>query len=583
MSTPTRKLAAILAADVVGYSRLMGEDQARTLDALRQLRKELFEPVVEEFRGNVVKRMGDGWIVEFASVSDAVDCAMRFQLGLADHEIIRLRTGIHIGEVVFEDEDVFGEGVNVAARLEELAEPGEVLISDTVHNSLDEKSVRQFSDGDSQDLKNIARPVQVWRWSSAGTQQAIQAETEEALSLSDKPSIAVLPFENMSGDPEQEYFSDGIAEDIITALSKFRWFFVTARNSTFTYKGAAIDIKQVGRELGVRYVLEGSVRKAGSRIRITAQLIEAATGNHIWAERYDRQLDDIFDLQDEMQQAIVAAVEPEMAGAEMDRAVKKAPQMLDAWDLFQQANWHFNQRSLEATDFAEPLYEKVVALDPSFAPAYAMHAWLLHNAVVYGFRTDTEVQLGKGLEIGRTGVLKDDRDALTHFALGRVMTMAGDLTGGIREQRLAVQLNPNFSFAAWGLGEALGRAGHHQEALETIEVALRLSPRDTLRFLFLRFKGHNHDALGQTGAAEAAYREAVALNHHVSIVTPNITLIDFLVRRGRQEEARALMSDLAGAHPELSIAALRSRSQHVWSAFQEGWGDRLVSAGLPEE
>ncbi|MBT3331345.1 MAG: adenylate cyclase, partial [Rhodospirillaceae bacterium] len=248
MTAPVRKLAAILAADVVGYSKLMGEDQARTLDALRQLRKKLFEPVVDEYRGNVVKRMGDGWIVEFASVSDAVDCALRFQIGLAAHEIIRLRAGIHIGEVVFEDEDVFGEGVNVAARLEELAEPGEVLISDTVHNSLDKKSAAQFNGGDSQDLKNIARPVQIWRWSSSGTQQVLPAE-RGMLALPDKPSIAVLPFDNMSGDPEQEYFSDGMTEDIITALSRLRWLFVIARNSTFTYKGRAVDIKQVGREL----------------------------------------------------------------------------------------------------------------------------------------------------------------------------------------------------------------------------------------------------------------------------------------------------------------------------------------------
>ncbi|MBT5894554.1 MAG: adenylate cyclase, partial [Rhodospirillaceae bacterium] len=306
MSAPVRKLAAILAVDVVGYSRLMGEDQARTLDALRQLRRELFEPVVEEFRGNVVKRMGDGWIVEFASVSDAVDCAIRFQEGLAGHDIIRLRAGIHIGEVVFEDEDVFGEGVNVAARLEELAEPGEVLISDTVQNSLDKRSAQDFSGGDSHQLNNIERSVDVWRWSSAGAQQATLTESEAPV-LTDKPSIAVLPFDNMSGDPEQEYFADGITEDIITELSRFREFLVIARNSTFVYKGEAKDLSTVARELNARYIVEGSVRKAGNRVRVTAQLIEGATNTHLWADRFDGVLADIFALQDEITVAIVSA------------------------------------------------------------------------------------------------------------------------------------------------------------------------------------------------------------------------------------------------------------------------------------
>ncbi|MDP6689433.1 MAG: adenylate/guanylate cyclase domain-containing protein, partial [Alphaproteobacteria bacterium] len=367
MTAPARKLAAILAADVAGYSKLMGADESGALAALRELRSDLFQPTVSEHRGEVVKSMGDGWLVEFASVIDAVNCALQVQQNLANHEIIKLRIGIHIGDIVHEDEDIYGDGVNVAARLQEIAAPGGVALSDTARKVLDGKLASEFTDAGEKQLKNIAEAVRVFVSGNGDTDRTPGVDV--LLPLPDKPSIAVLPFDNMSGDPEQEYFSDGITEDIITALSKFRWFFVCARNSTFTYKGQAVDVTQVGRELGVRYVLEGSVRKAGNRIRITAQLIEAATGNHIWAERYDRQLDDIFDLQDEMQQAIVAAVEPEMAGAEMDRAVKKAPQMLDAWDLFQQANWHFNQRSLEDTDLAEPLYEKVVALDPSFAPA----------------------------------------------------------------------------------------------------------------------------------------------------------------------------------------------------------------------
>ncbi|MDE0944493.1 MAG: adenylate cyclase, partial [Alphaproteobacteria bacterium] len=272
-----RRLAAILAADVADYSRLMGEDQTRTLDALRQLRKELFEPQVSAFRGTVVKSMGDGWIAEFASVWDAIDCAIRIQEGLAGHDIIRLRAGIHIGDVVFEEDDVFGEGVNVAARLEALGNPGQVLISDTAYQSLDGKSAQQFGGGESHQLKNISRPVSVWRWPPEETSvEAASSDVSQPVSGFDgRPAIAVLPFENMSGDPEQEYFADGIAEDILTRLAMWRWLPVIARNSSFTFKGQNVDIPDVGRKLGARYILEGSVRKGGSRVRITGQLIDA--------------------------------------------------------------------------------------------------------------------------------------------------------------------------------------------------------------------------------------------------------------------------------------------------------------------
>jgi adenylate cyclase len=588
---PQRRLAAIVSADVVGYSRLMGADEAGTHARLQARFGDLVQPKLIEHRGRVVKLMGDGLLAEFSSVVDAVNWAVAVQTeaaqlnhGESDDKRIEYRVGINLGDVIVDGDDIFGDGVNVAARLQESAEPGGIAISDIVQGQIRDKLDVDFSDSGDVEMKNIAQPVHVWRWHAIERGSAPHAAAEQgaALPLPEKPSIAVLPFDNMSGDPEQEYFSDGISEDIITALSKFRWFFVSARNSTFTYKGQAVEITQVGRELGVRYVLEGSVRKAGSRVRITAQLIEAASGNHIWAERYDRELVDIFDLQDEMQQAIVAAVEPEMAGAEMERAAKKSPQLLDAWDLFQQANWHFNQRSAADTDLAEPLYEKVVALDPSFAPAYAMHAWLLHNGVAYGFRTDRDGQLNKGLKLAQLGVLKDDRDALTHFALGRIMSISGDLAGGIREQRLAVQLNPNFSFAAWGLGEALGRAGQFEEALETIDVALRLSPRDPLRFLFFLFKGKSHDGLGQIEAAEAAYRESVALNRRVPTVIPNIVLIEFLARRDRLEEARGLMTELLGLHPEINVASVSPQTEAAWDVFKERWRDNLVAAGLPE-
>jgi len=366
-----RRLAAILAADVADYSRLMGEDQTRTLDALRQLRKELFEPQVSAFRGTVVKSMGDGWIVEFASVSDAVDCAIRIQEGLAGHDIIRLRAGIHIGDVVFEEDDVFGEGVNVAARLEALGNPGQVLISDTAYQSLDGKSAQQFGGGESHQLKNISRPVSVWRWPPEETSvEAASSDVSQPVSGFDgRPAIAVLPFENMSGDPEQEYFADGIAEDILTRLAMWRWLPVIARNSSFTFKGQNVDIPDVGRKLGARYILEGSVRKGGSRVRITGQLIDAETGHHLWADRYDGQIDDIFDLQDEITDAIVAALEPIVGQAEVKRAHQLSAGDLGAWDMTQRGIWHFNKFTKEDLIIANEIFQAVIKATPDFVQA----------------------------------------------------------------------------------------------------------------------------------------------------------------------------------------------------------------------
>ncbi len=321
-----RRLAAILAADVAGYSRLMGRDEAGTLARLKALRRELIDPEVAAHKGRIVKTTGDGILIEFPSVVEAVACALAVQCGMALHNApiphdrrIEFRVGINTGDVIVEDGDIHGDGVNVAARLEALAEPGAICVSAIVQSQVEGRLDCAFEDQGEQSLKNIARPVRVYRVGPAIGPRASRlhaAETvavqEPPLALPDKPSIAVLPFQNISGDPEQEYFADGMVEEIITALSRIRWFFVIARNSTFTYKGHAVDVKQVGRELGVRYVLEGSVRKAGNRIRVTAQLVEAETGNHVWAERYDRDLADIFAVQDEITERVVAAIEPEL-------------------------------------------------------------------------------------------------------------------------------------------------------------------------------------------------------------------------------------------------------------------------------
>jgi adenylate cyclase len=376
MSAP-RKLAAILAADVAGYSRLTGLDEEGTLERLRNLRRELINPAVSLHRGRVVKTTGDGILIEFLSVVDAVRCALDVQRGMdrqnADvptEKRIEFRVGINVGDVVVEGEDLLGDSVNVAARLEGIAEPGGICISDTAYQQVRDKVDARFQDAGEQQLKNISRPVRVYR-----VRPSEAASSRPALPLPDKPSIAVLPFKNMSGDPEQEYFADGIVEEIITALSRFRQLFVIARNSSFTYKGRAVDEKQVGRELGVRYVLEGSVRRSGDRVRVTGQLIDAVTGAHLWADRFDGALEDIFDLQDRVTTSVVGAIAPKLEQAEIDRAKRKPPENLDAYDYYLRGMAsHYQSWSKDAINEALRLYYKAIELDPDFASAYGAAA-----------------------------------------------------------------------------------------------------------------------------------------------------------------------------------------------------------------
>jgi TolB-like protein/class 3 adenylate cyclase len=390
----TRRLAAILAADVAGYSRLMGADEEGTLERLKALRRELVDPKIAEHHGRIVKTTGDGLLVEFASVVDAVRCAVEVQqavpernIGAAADNRIELRIGINLGDVIVEGDDLYGDGVNIAARIEALADAGGVFVSNTVHDHVRDRLPFIFEDLGEQQVKNIARPVRVYRVRDPLTHPAADAlgsslsrcgegaERSEAgegglpLPLPDKPSIAVLPFANMSGDPEQEYFADGMVEEIVTALSRIRWLFVIARNSTFTYKGQAVDVKQVGRELGVRYVLEGSVRKAGTRVRITGQLIDAATGSHLWADRFDGSLEDVFDLQDKVATSVAGVIEPALQMAETRRAVARSTTDLGAYDLYLRALAVFFPITKERVLKALGLLEQAIAIDPRYGPA----------------------------------------------------------------------------------------------------------------------------------------------------------------------------------------------------------------------
>jgi adenylate cyclase len=548
-----RRLTAILAADVVGYSKLLGEDETGTLAALEELRGDLFETKVKARGGKIIKRMGDGWIIEYPNVSDAVANAIEIQAGLADHEIIKLRIGVHTGDVTFQENDIYGDGINVAARLEALAAPGQVLISDIVHHSLDGKTNEKFSGGESHKLKNIARSVAVWCWpADAITGAASRKASEDTpLALPEKPSIAVLPFENMSGDPAQEYFSDGIAEDIITALSKLRWLFVIARNSSFHYKGVHSDVRLAAKELGVRYVLEGSVRKAGNRLRVTAQLIEAKTGNHIWAERFDRQLADIFDLQDEITASIASTVDIELEFNERQISRRKPPSKLGAWDFYQRGIWyayHFTnadiQKSLE-------MFEKSVALDSNFALGHVGVSLAYFSRAFLSIGTGRDIEQKKALAAARCAVECDDRDALSHWALGRAYLLVGDYEPAIEGFRSALAINPNFAAGHYNLGWALGMFGEFTDAIVELNAAYRLSPRDPFVFSQMGHMGMAYLQLGEIDKAwEWSERGTRQPNSHFLSIACACAIAAY---GERLEDSKRLKKELLRLRPDFKV------------------------------
>src|SRR6266568_3835742 len=418
-----RRLTAILAADVAGYSRLMGGDEEGTLVQLKAHRSALVDPKITEHRGRIVKTTGDGVLVEFSSVVDAVRCAVDVQRGMAERNAgvpqekrIEFRIGINLGDIIIDGGDIFGDGVNVAARLEGIAEPGNICISDDAYRHVRDKVDVPFEDAGEQSLKNIARPVRAYRVWISGAESRVRP----ALALPDKPSIAVLPFHNMSGDPEQEYFADGIVEDIITALSRFKSLFVIARNSSFTYKGRAVDVKQVGRELGVRYILEGSVRKAANRVRITGQLIDSATNAHLWADRFDGALEDIFDLQDQVTASVVGAIGPQLEQAEIERAKRKPTESLDAYDYFLRSMAGVHQFTRDANNDALRLFNKAIELDPEFAAAYGAAARCYAQRIANGWMVDRAREIAEADRLARRGAQlgKDDAVALCGAGLG---------------------------------------------------------------------------------------------------------------------------------------------------------------------
>ena len=582
MTEAKRRLAAILAADVAGYSRLMGDDERATLDTLNSCR-DVFRAHVSGCRGRVVDTAGDSVLAVFDSVVEAVECALAVQAeigernaGLAEARRMHFRIGINLGDVIEQDDGtIYGDGVNVAARLEGLADPGGVCISDKVHTEVQGKLDLSFRDIGEHEVKNIANPVQAFR---VLAEHAGPDAIESTLALPDKPSIAVLSFDNLSGDPEQEYLGDGIAEDLITALSRLRWLFVIARNSAFTYKGTPVKVQQVAEELGVRYVLEGSVRRGGNRVRISAQLIEANTGNHIWAQRYDRELADIFDLQDEITETIAAAIEPEIGEVERARARRKPPENLDAWESYQRGLWSLYQFTKGENREARRLFHRAINLDPSFASAHAALAYAHILAVNLGFSEDRTETMSQARQAALRAVAEDEKDAFGHTALGRVHTFAGEEQAAINEIRTAIDLNPNFALAYHGLALAMISFNDAEETMRAADAAARLSPHDPLYGFYdaarslAAFLKHDFEQAAEW--AEKASRRPTIIGFW-----PYAQLASALAHVGRLEEAELALTELRRREPTVSLQFVKSA---VWWRHDhlENFFEGLRKAGL---
>ena len=514
-----RKLVAILAADVVGFSRLASVDEDRTLARLRALRSGLIDPTVAVHNGRVVKRTGDGSLVEFRSVVDAVRCAIEVQGGMMERNSgvpserrIEFRIGIHLGDVVEEsDGDLMGDGVNIAARLEGIAKPGAICVSEDAYRQVKARIDLAVTDLGPIQLKNIAEPVRVYSLELSVTAPAKPAPHTEPttpeqpaapLTLPDKPSIVVLPFQNISGDPEQEYFADGMVEEIITGLSRIKWLFVIARNSSFVYKGKAVDVKQVGRELGVRYVLEGSVRKARGRIRIAGQLIEAEIGTHLWADKFDGALDDVFDLQDRITASVVGVVEPSLRQAEIERARRKRPDSLGAYDLFLRALPYFHSIMPADANIGIGLLEDALKLEPTYAAAHAYMAWGMEMRVLRGGFNEADAAAGVRHARMTLAHGSDDATALSIAALV-ILHLGCDLAAASDAIDRALSLNTSSATALYLGAHIHGWSGDPTLAEDYANRALRLSPFDPLGF-------HAHLALGNVRIRERRYDDAAA-------------------------------------------------------------------------
>jgi len=569
----TRRLSAILAADMAGYSRLMGEDEAGTAQALRQYHAAA-DPLVVQHGGRIVKTTGDGVLIEFGSVIGAVECAVALQQlaaernsGIAADRRMEWRIGIHLGDVLVEGDDILGDGVNIAARLEGIAESGGICISEDAFRQVRGKIAVEFTDLGEQALKNIARPLRVYRAGPASAPEQ-PAAPATALPLPDKPSIAVLPFQNISRDPEQEYFADGMVEEIITALSRIRWLFVIARNSSFTYKGQAVDVKQVGRELGVRYVLEGSVRKGGGRVRITGQLIDALTGTHLWADRFDGSLEDVFELQDRVAVSVAGVIEPTLQAAEMRRSAARLTTDLSAYDLYLRALAVFYPITKDRVLEALGLLEQAIAIDPNYGPALSWAAICHMRLVNDGWTEAPETNRGKATALARQALQMAQNDPDTLANAAEVLAYFGEDIGAMIELvDRALALNPSFARGWYRSGVLRVWAGQLDLAIEHVETSLRLSPRERMGqpltvmgiayFLKRRFE-------------EAASKLLLSIQNHPGFPNSYRTLAACYAHMGRLDEARAIVARLSTITPQVVPSDLPWRNPEHRQLFLSG-------------
>ena len=589
----TRKIAAILVSDVVGYSRLVGADEDGTLARLRALRGDMIDPIIAVHHGRVVKRTGDGAIVEFRSVIDAVRCAIEVQSGMVERNAglsaerrIEFRIGIHLGDVVEEsDGDLMGDGVNIAARLEGLSEVGGVCLSEDAYRQVRDRIKERFADLGEQALKNIARPMRAYQVKLNRGETKPEAAVSEApsagLALPNRPSIAVLPFQNMSGDPEQEYFADGMVEDIVTGLSRIKWLFVIARNSSFIYKGRAVDVRQVGRELGVRYVLEGGVRKSGDRVRITAQLIEAETGAHLWADKFDGALQHVFDLQDQITDRVVGIVEPSLQRSEIERSRRKRPENLDAYDLYLRALPFVAAQMPEDSAAAIPLLEEALRLDADYAAAHALLAWCHELRFARGGFDEADRKAA--LLHARATIASSADDAAALAVAGFVMSLLAKYGSGDHETALsaidrALSINASSATALYLGAQAHGLSGRTATAISFANRALRLSPFDPLAF-------EAHMALGEAALRETRFLDAAQGFAKAAQSSPNFSSAYFfqaiaLALAGREEEARPLIRRGLELEPGFRIRLIHEHGLAPGLVEKLVEGARLL--GLPE-
>ena len=581
-----RRLAAILSADVVGYSRLMGLDEAGTLSRLNALRRGLIDPTIAAHAGRIVKLMGDGALVEFASAVDAVTCAIEIQRQLREHDAgrpeanpIQFRIGINVGDIIIEGEDILGDGVNVAARIEGIAEPGGISISEDAWRQVQGKVAANFVDAGEQSLKNIARPVRVYRLDLAQKVVTASDVPRPMPAQSDKPSIAVLAFNNMSGDPEQEYFSDGICEDIITDLSKLSELHVIARNSSFTYKGKPVDVKQVGRDLGVRYVLEGSVRKAGNRVRVTGQLIDAASGAHIWAERFDRDLTDIFAVQDELTQEIIAALKIKLSAPEKARIAGGGTKNVDAHDFFLRGRELVigNKRDREMFAEANVYLRRAIELDPNYAGPYAALGWAYIMDYQNRWSDSPETSLDQAERLIDEAIAKDDKDPFVHYVAALLGLWKKDYERWAHEADRALSLNPNYGHAHLARGLVHVYSGEPVKGIPYIEQAMRLDPAQQQ---YRHFLGTAYLVAGNYETAAAILKERVAITPTTDL--SRALLASALGHLGRAEEARQIWRELKEINPRYSYSDHFGRLPFRNPADADQLTEGLRKAGLVE-